>query len=123
MMLMVESAFMLESLIATGFPYKVEDVTTLIRTLGHFMRHARGIRRFGAAALDLAFVACGRFDCYYETTLNSWDVAGGILIVKEAQGIVTDFNGKNNALFGRQIIAANKHIHHDILSIIQHNAL
>ncbi len=109
------------SLIATGFPYKVKDVAPLIRTLGHFMRHGRGIRRFGAAALDLAFVACGRFDCYYESTLNAWDVAAGILLVQEAGGKISDFEGGENYLFGKHIIAANPSIHKDILGIIKRN--
>lgn len=109
------------SLIATGFPYKVKDVAPLIRTLGHFMRHARGIRRMGAAALDLAYVACGRFDTYYETTLNAWDVAGGALIVKEAGGIVSDFNGTNDYLFGKTLIATNGQMHNKIQEIIKSN--
>lgn len=109
------------SLIATGFPYKVHDVAPLIRTLGHFMRYARGIRRMGSAALDLAYVACGRFDCYYETTLNAWDVAAGTLIVTEAGGIVSDFVGGDNFLFGRHVIAANGHIHKDIQRVITSN--
>ncbi len=109
------------SLIATGFPYKVDDVAPLIRTLGHFMRYARGIRRMGSAALDLVYVACGRFDCYYETTLNAWDVAAGTLIVTEAGGMVSDFDGGDNFVFGRQVIAANKHIHDDIQEVITGN--
>lgn len=109
------------SVIATGFPYKIDDVAPLIRTLGHFMRYARGIRRMGSAALDLAYVACGRFDCYYETTLNAWDVAAGTLIVTEAGGVVSDFDKGQNFLFGRQVIAANKHIHQDVHQVISGN--
>ena len=110
-----------QAVIATGFPYQVKDVAPLIRTLGYFMRHARGIRRFGAAALDLVYVACGRFDCYYETTLNAWDVAGGALIVREAGGTVCDFQGENDYLFGKSIVATNGEIGEDILQIIQKN--
>lgn len=110
-----------QSLIATGFPYKVKDVAPLMRTLGHFMRHARGIRRMGAAALDLAYVACGRFDTYYETTLNAWDVAGGALILKEAGGKITDFYGGDDYLFGRSLIATNGITHERIQNIIQKN--
>lgn len=109
------------SVIATGVPYKIEDVSPLINTLSHYMQHARGIRRMGSAALDLVYVACGRFDAYYETTLNSYDVAGGTLIVTEAGGIVSDFDGKDNFLFGKQIIAANKHIHQDVLQVLSNN--
>ena len=110
-----------DALIATGFPYQVKDVAPLIRTLGHFMRHARGLRRFGAAALDLAYVAYGRVDTYYETTLNAWDVAAGALIVKEAGGVVTDFIGGENYIFGKTVIATNGIIHDDVQNIIQKN--
>lgn len=116
-----ETSKVSESLIATGFPYKVEDVAPLIRTLGHFMRYARGIRRYGAAALDLAYVASGRFDCYYETTLNVWDVAAGALIVQEAGGKVTDFRGEHDYLFGREIIVANPFIHPEVQRIVSKN--
>lgn len=109
------------ALIATGFPYKVKDVAPLIRTLGYFMRHARGLRRMGAAALDLAFLAAGRFDCYYETTLNAWDVAAGALILEEAGGIISDFDGGENYLFGGSLIATNGHIHDEILRIVKAN--
>ncbi len=109
------------ALIATGFPYKVSDVAPLIRTLGYFMRHARGIRRFGAAALDLAYVAAGRFDCYYETTLNAWDVAAGALIIHEAGGQVSSFDHDDQYLYGGTIIATNGKIHEDIVRIIQAN--
>ena len=110
-----------DSLVATGFPYKVEDVRPLIRTLGYFMRYARGIRRFGSAALDIVYVACGRFDCYYETTLNAWDLAGGVFIVKEAGGTVSDFKGGDDYLFGKNLIVSNTRIHHDLQQIINSN--
>lgn len=110
-----------DSLIATGFPYKVKDVAPLMRTLGYFMRHARGIRRMGSAALDLAYVASGRFDTYYETTLNAWDVAGGAMIVKEAGGQISDFKGGDDYLFGREVIATNRHIHKEIQQTIENN--
>ena len=108
-----------QSLVATGFPYTVEDVAPLIRTLGHFMRYARGVRRMGAAALDLAYVACGRFDTYYETTLNAWDVAGGALILQEAGGVLSDFSGGDNYLFGQELIASNGLIHQEVLGAIR----
>lgn len=110
-----------DALIATGFPYKVKDVAPLIRTLGHFMRYARGIRRFGSAALDLSYVACGRFDCYYETTLNSWDVAAGALIVRQAGGHVSNFSGTDEFLFKGEIIASTSAIHESVKKIIQQN--
>jgi len=71
------------------------------------MKNARGVRRMGSAATDLAYVACGRFDAFWEYDLKPWDVAAGALIVKEAGGIVTDYKGGNNYLFGREIVATN----------------
>ena len=110
-----------DSLVGTGFPYTIEDVAPLIRTLGHFMRYARGVRRMGAAALDLAYVACGRFDTYYETTLNAWDIAGGAVILTEAGGQLSDFNGGDDYLFGEQLIASNGLIHAEVLDAVRKN--
>lgn len=98
-----------QSLIATGFPYS--DYSLLKPYLGLFedlMKGTRGIRRLGSAALDLAYVACGRFELFFEYGLKPWDVAAGALIVERAGGIVTDFNGRDNYIFGRKIIAANQ---------------
>ena len=115
------TALLSESLISTGFPYEVDDVAPLIRTLGHMMRFGRGVRRMGSAALDLAYVACGRFDAYYETTLNPWDVAGGALLITEAGGVITDFAGEDNYIYGEQLIATNGRIHAELLDLIQKN--
>jgi len=100
-----------DTLIATGFPYyDYERVEPFVETLKFFMKNTRGIRRFGSAALDLAYVACGRFDAFYEYSLNAWDVAGGAFIVQEAGGIVEDFKGGSDYLFGKEIIAVNPNI-------------
>ena len=74
------------------------------------MYKSRGIRRIGSAAVDLSYVACGRFEGFYEYSLNPWDVAAGALIVIEAGGIVTDFKGEKDFIFGREIIASNNSI-------------
>lgn len=103
-----------DSLIATGFPYY--DFTKLpqyLNLLSDLMQSTRGIRRLGSAATDLAYLACGRFDVFYEYGLRSWDVAAGIIIVKQAGGIVTDFKGNNNFLFGKEIIASNGITHNE----------
>ncbi|OWY19351.1 inositol monophosphatase [Sphingobacteriales bacterium UPWRP_1] len=96
-----------DALIGTGFPYYdfelIDAYTDILKTL---MRNTKGIRRFGAAAVDLCYVACGRFDAFYEHSLHPWDVAAGSLIVQEAGGVISDFSGGNNYLFGRQIIAS-----------------
>ncbi len=95
------------SLLATGFPYhNFEQLETYIKMLSHFMKHTHGLRRLGSAAVDLAYVACGRFEGFFEYNLNPWDVAGGAFIVQEAGGTVVDFKGGANYLFGRSIIAS-----------------
>jgi len=100
-----------DSLIATGFPYYDYDHSQpFLQTLEFFMKNTRGIRRFGSAALDLVYVACGRFDAFYEYSLNPWDVAGGAFIVEEAGGMVMDFKGEKDYLFGKEIIAVNPNI-------------
>ncbi len=96
-----------ESLLATGFPYyNFEEMKLYLATLDDFMQNSHGLRRMGSAAVDLAYVACGRFEGFFEYNLNPWDVAAGIIIVREAGGRVTDFNNEDNALFGREILAA-----------------
>ncbi|WP_025762289.1 inositol monophosphatase family protein [Dyadobacter tibetensis] len=95
-----------ESLIATGFPYyKFEKQKRYMYILELLMQKTHGIRRMGAAAVDLAYVAAGRFEGFYEYNLNSWDMAAGVLLIKEAGGTVTDFSGGDNYLFGGDIIA------------------
>ncbi|MCH2082236.1 MAG: inositol monophosphatase [Saprospiraceae bacterium] len=96
------------ALIATGFPYYDYDrMANYIDVLKYFMQHTRGIRRLGSAAVDLAYVACGRFDAFYEYSLNAWDIAAGTVIVREAGGQVADFQGQSNYLFGRELMASN----------------
>ena len=109
-----------DSLLATGFPYyyykRLEAYMDILKWLMH---NSRGVRRIGSAAIDLAYVACGRFEAFYEYSLNPWDVAAGALIVEEAGGIVTDFQGGKNYLFGREIIASNKHMKSELLDKIK----
>lgn len=108
-----------ESLLATGFPYddfaREAQYMDLLRELMH---RTRGIRRLGSAAADLAYVACGRFEAFYEYGLNPWDVAAGALIVREAGGRVTDFNGEDNWFTGEEIVAGNGAIHQELLELI-----
>ena len=106
-------------LVATGFPYyEFERMDNYLRILTDLMKNCHGLRRWGSAALDLAYVAIGRYDGYFEYNLNSYDVAGGALIVLEAGGVVTDFQGGNDFVFGREIIAANS-AHGEILGVIK----
>jgi len=98
-----------QSLVATGFPFtKFDELSKYMPLLQEFMSKTHGVRRMGSAAIDLAYVACGKFDGFFEYNLNPWDVAAGALIVQRAGGKVTDFNGGDNYLFGRQILAANQ---------------
>lgn len=97
-----------DSLIATGFPYyDFGRLDKFMASLSHFCKTTHGIRRLGSASIDLAYVACGRFEAFYEYGLHPWDVAAGILLVREAGGKVTDFSGNGNNLSGDEIVAAN----------------
>lgn len=101
-----------DSLLATGFPHKQKDL--LPRYLESFSRLftlSRGIRRQGSAALDLAYVAAGRYDGFWEMGLSRWDIAAGLIILSEAGGFVSDFSGGKNSLNNGEVIAANPTIH------------
>ncbi|HUR31105.1 MAG TPA: inositol monophosphatase family protein [Saprospiraceae bacterium] len=101
-----------DAVVATGFPYSSKDVLPQLTLIfDYFLKNARGIRRLGSAAIDLAYVACGRFDAYYETSLNPWDIAGGIIIVEEAGGVVTDFGGEMDMMQNGHLIAAPPLLH------------
>ncbi len=107
-----------ESLLATGFPYYIFDKhDRYMKILETLMRQTHGLRRLGAAAVDLAYVAAGRFEGFYEYNLQSWDMAAGVLLVKEAGGIVTDFSGSDNYLFGGDVIAAGP-VHAELFAVI-----
>lgn len=107
-----------ESMIATGFPYHFFDqIQKYLHILQLLMQRTHGLRRMGSAAIDLASVACGRFEAFYEFNLNSWDMAAGVLLVQEAGGIVTDFEGGDEFLFRGDIIAACG-MHPELLQII-----
>ena len=105
-----------QSLFATGFPYddfgKEEAYIALFRDM---MRSTRGLRRLGSAALDMAWTACGRVEGFYEYGLNPWDVAAGCIIVQEAGGIIADFSGGDNFIFGEDLVCTNAHVHNEML--------
>jgi myo-inositol-1(or 4)-monophosphatase len=109
-----------ESLLATGFPYydygRLDEYLDLFRYL---MKNSRGIRRLGSAAADLAYVACGRYDGFYEYGLSPWDVAGGALLVRNAGGVVSDFRGTQDFLFGKEIISTNPKIFRELLKLFE----
>lgn len=101
-----------EALFATGIPYKGHgDQAQFEAILGRVIPEVAGVRRFGAASLDLAWVAAGRFDGFWEEGLHPWDVAAGMLLVKEAGGFVSDYRGGERMLERQEIIAANDQMH------------
>jgi len=105
-----------DSLLATGFPY--HDYSKLEKYLELFtwcLHNTHGVRRLGSAAADLAYVACGRFDAFFEYGLNAWDVAAGVFIVQRAGGKVTDFKGGNDYIFGGELIAGNNNMFEEFL--------
>lgn len=107
------TAHLQDALLATGFPYyDYQYLPEYLQLLGYFMQHSQGLRRIGSAALDLAFVASGRFEAFFEYGLKSWDVAAGILLVEEAGGVATDFGGSaSKRLYGGEMLAGNPKIH------------
>jgi myo-inositol-1(or 4)-monophosphatase len=110
---------LIHSLLVTGFPYDIAaNPDHAVEHFVHFLMRARGIRRLGSAALDLAYVAAGRFDGFWEVNLNPWDMAAGVLFVREAGGKVTDFGGKPHSIDRRQVVATNGHIHEAMLRVI-----
>ena len=101
-----------EAVLATGAPFLGHgDSEAFQAELGVLMPQIAGIRRFGAASLDLAFVAAGRFDGFWESGLNPWDVAAGVVLVREAGGYVSEVGGGGNPVTGNSILAANSHLH------------
>ncbi len=108
-----------KALLATGFPYyNFDQMQQYLSIINEFMQTTHGLRRMGSAAIDLVYTACGRFEGFFEYNLNAWDVAAGALIVQEAGGVVTDFKGGNDFLFGREIIAGNS-VQPEMLKTIQ----
>ncbi|MCB0803312.1 MAG: inositol monophosphatase [Flavobacteriales bacterium] len=108
-----------DSLIATGFPYyDFNKLDAYFDCLKYLAKNTRGLRRMGSAAVDLAYVACGRFDAYFEYSLNAWDVAAGAFIVKQAGGKVIDFKGEQNWLFESEIVASSEKVQLEMEKII-----
>lgn len=111
---------MSNAFMVTGFPYlwEEEQPNHALVTLERFIKQGLPVRRLGSAAIDLCWVACGRFDAFWEHHLNAWDSAAGYLIVQEAGGKVTDFSGNTYSPYQKQILASNGHLHNDLLKEI-----
>ncbi len=107
------------SFLITGFPYNVGDNPChCIDLFVDIIKRGIPVRRLGSAALDLAYIAAGRFDGFWEIGLNPWDVAAGILLIREAGGTVTQFNGQQHELVSETMLATNGKIHHELISIL-----
>ncbi|HKK38922.1 MAG TPA: inositol monophosphatase family protein [Cryomorphaceae bacterium] len=108
------------ALLATGFPYNNKGrQMEYLKILAEVNSKSRGIRRLGAAAVDMAYVACGRFEGFYEYGLNAWDVAAGAIIIEEAGGKVSDFYGKDNYLFGSTLVCDNGLMHDELVELVK----
>ena len=118
-MKVTSSSALIDSLLVTGFPYDIaQNPDNAIGHFVNFLAEARGLRRLGSAAIDLSYVAAGRFDGFWEVNLNPWDMAAGILFVREAGGRVTDFNGQETSIYKKQVLASNGTIHDAMLRIL-----
>ncbi len=114
-----ETESLSKSLLATGFPYDIrEDSNNNLNYFSRFAIRAQAIRRMGAASIDLCYVACGRFDGFWELKLFPWDVAAGTLIVEEAGGKITDFKGLPTNIYSKEIVASNRKIHEEMIEVL-----
>lgn len=109
-----------ESMLATGFAYNVrqQGVPDNLDHFAGFIKRARAVRRPGSAALDLAYVACGRLDGFWEIYLKPWDIAAGKILVQEAGGLATDFSGKDLDIYGPEILTSNAKIHAQMQEVL-----
>ncbi|MGE5315061.1 MAG: inositol monophosphatase family protein [Acidobacteriota bacterium] len=111
---------LINSLLVTGFPYTYrQNPGRIVDHFQNFLLEAQGIRRLGSAALDLAYIAAGRLDGYWEVTLNPWDKAAGVLLVKEAGGTVTDFLGNPDSIYTPTTLASNGIIHRQMIDVLK----
>ena len=113
------SSALVESLLVTGFPYNVTaNPNNAVEHFVHFLMAARGVRRLGSAALDLSYVAAGRFDGFWEVSLNPWDMAAGALFIQEAGGRISDMKGNPLNIYQKTVLASNGVIHDAMLAIV-----
>lgn len=109
------------AMLCTGFPYNVRERPNFARDFANFTMEAQAVRRDGSAALDLAYLACGRFDGFWEDGLNAWDIAAGVLLVEEAGGRITDFVGAPLNIYTPKVLASNGLIHHKMMQVLGTN--
>lgn len=108
-----------DGLIVTGFPYDLKERDNFARHLTDFLLSSRGVRRDGSAAIDMAYVACGRFDGFWEEGLNPWDVAAGVLLIEEAGGQVSYYDGSRFSIYTPPICASNGLLHSQMLAVLK----
>ena len=107
------------AMLCTGFPYNVRERPDFARDFTNFTMNAQAVRRDGSAALDLAYVACGRFDGFWEDGLSPWDIAAGALLILEARGRVTNFNDQPLDIYNEQVLASNGLIHEAMMKVLK----
>lgn len=107
-----------DALLVTGFPYDVQSRENFTKHFAGFTQKSRGIRRDGSAAIDMAYVACGRFDGFWEEGLHAWDVAAGVLLIEESGGRVSYYDGSPFSIYAPPICASNSLIHAEMLSVL-----
>ncbi len=108
-----------DALIVTGFPYDFKRREDFARHLTAFLLNSRGVRRDGSAAIDMAYVACGRFDGFWEEGLNAWDMAAGVLLIEEAGGQISDYKNEKFSIYRPPIVASNGLIHTQMLDVLR----
>jgi myo-inositol-1(or 4)-monophosphatase len=107
------------ALLATGFPYSdFGRMQAFMETMDYLFHHSHGVRRLGSAAADLAYVACGRYDGFYEYHLKPWDVAAGAFLVQQAGGKLADFRGGDDYIYGQEVVAANSNLFEEFRMVI-----
>ena len=106
------------AMLCTGFPYNVRERPNFARDFINFTMNAQAVRRDGSAALDLAYLACGRFDGFWEDGLNAWDVAAGVLLIAEAGGLVTNFQGAALDIYTPKVLATNGLVHDSMMQLL-----
>lgn len=115
-----KTAALINSLLATGFPYNIrENPDHAVEHFNNFLMEVQGIRRLGSAALDLAYVAAGRLDGFWEVQLNPWDLAAGALLIHEAGGKVTDFEGNPFTILQKRVLASNGCLHDEMIRVLR----
>ena len=109
-----------DAMLCTGFPYNVRERPDFTRDFANFTMAAQAVRRDGSAAIDLAYVACGRFDGFWEDGLSPWDIAAGLLLIEEARGKVTNFDNEPLSIYTKKVLATNGLVHDAMRSVLKH---